>query len=120
MRPGRWIWFLLSIALGVAGGLMYGWLVNPVQYVNTTPDSLRDDYKADYALMVAEIYEAEQNIELAESRMLLLSDDQGVRIVRRAILTAQELNYSSRDLELLGRLSVALEALESAAEVKQP
>jgi hypothetical protein len=38
----------------MARGLLYGWMVNPVRYVNTTPDTLRADYQLDYVLMVAE------------------------------------------------------------------
>ena len=49
----RWFLFFLSIALGLAAGLYYGWVINPVEYVNTTPDTLRVDYQADYVLMVA-------------------------------------------------------------------
>jgi len=37
----RWIRFFLAIAVGIAGGLFYGWWVNPVEYVNTSPDTLR-------------------------------------------------------------------------------
>lgn len=120
MCSGRLVWFLISIALGVAAGLAYGWMFNPVQYVNTTPDTLRDDYKADYALMVAEIYEREGNVDLAAKRLQLLADDAPLRIVQRAIITAQELDYSSRDLERLGRLSMELQNWSPGLEEAQP
>ncbi len=120
MRSGRLVWFLISIALGVAAGLAYGWVFNPVQYVNTTPDSLREDYKTDYVLMVAEIYEGDGSVDLAVKRLQLLADDAPLRIVQRAIITAQELDYSNRDLDRLGRLSLELQNWSPEAEELQP
>ncbi len=43
-----------GLVLGVWLGLWYGWRVSPVRYVSTTPDLLRQDYRDDYVLMVAE------------------------------------------------------------------
>ena len=45
---------LLVLLLGIALGLLVGWVLVPIQYVDTTPDTLRGDYRADYVLMVAE------------------------------------------------------------------
>jgi hypothetical protein len=118
VRTGRFFWFLISIFLGVVVGLVYGWMINPVTYVNTTPDNMRSDYKADYVLMVAEIFQTEQNLPMATRRLDLLGGDSPTKSVQRAILSAQELGYNSRDLEMLGRLSLALQsgsALPAAA-----
>ena len=62
----RWILFLITVALGLGAGLFYGWKINPGEYINTTPGSLRDDYKADYVLMVAEAYQAEADLNAAD------------------------------------------------------
>ncbi len=70
----RWIRFFLVIAIGAAGGLFYGWVINPVKYVDTTPDTLRIDYKSDYVLMVAESYGADGDLALAARRLALLGD----------------------------------------------
>lgn len=108
MRANRLVWFFISILVGAGIALVYGWMINPVTYVNTTPDNLRKDYKADYVLMVAEIFQTEQNLPMATRRLELLDSDSPMRQVQRAILTAQELGYSSRDLETMGKLSAAL------------
>ena len=47
----RWILFIFAILVGAGLGLLYGWVINPVDYVDTTPDTLRIDYKTDYVLM---------------------------------------------------------------------
>ena len=61
----RWFVTLIALALGITLGLVYGWVINPVQYTDVTPDALRIDYRTDYVLMVAEAYRAEQDPALA-------------------------------------------------------
>ena len=68
----RWTRFLVMIAIGIGLGLLYGWVIEPVQYVDTAPDSLRLDYKTDYVLMVAEAYQVEHDLNLAVQRLSLL------------------------------------------------
>jgi hypothetical protein len=53
MIMSRWTRFLIAIAVGLALGLLYGWVLSPVKYVDTTPNTLRADYQTDYVLMVA-------------------------------------------------------------------
>ncbi len=38
----RWTLFILVLLLGLGLGLVYGWVVNPVSYQDTTLESLRD------------------------------------------------------------------------------
>lgn len=71
----RWIRFLVMIAIGVGFGLLYGWVLEPVQYVDTAPDSLRMDYKTDYVLMVSEAYQVERDLNLAVQRLSLLGGE---------------------------------------------
>ena len=49
----RWTLFLLVILLGLGLGLVYGWVINPVSFQDTTLNNLRIDYKTDYTLLVA-------------------------------------------------------------------
>lgn len=109
MRILRIFLFLLAIIVGLIGGMYYGWIANPVKYVNTTPDTLRYDFKADYALMVAEVYQADQNLTLAARRLTLIDSDLPGRQVQRAIAAGREIGYGSQDLELLERLSFDLQ-----------
>src|SRR3989304_5358378 len=60
---------VIGLVLGVATGLIYGWIISPVEYINTAPDSLRADYRTDYVLMVAQAYAVEDDLELAPKRM---------------------------------------------------
>lgn len=105
----RWIGFLLSILLGLAAGLYYGWVVSPVEYVDTTPDTLRADYKTDYVLMVAEIYQADGNEENALQALALLGTQPPVEIVQDALEYAAQAQYGPSDLDLLRALRDGLQ-----------
>lgn len=110
MRAKRLMLFLLAIAAGIAGGIAYGWMANPVKYVDTPLYTLRNDYKADYVLMVAEAYQTERDIETAVRDLQLLQDDP-VRLVQQAVITGQDLGYSNQDIEVLGELLQELQSL---------
>jgi hypothetical protein len=104
----RWIGFLLAIALGIAAGLYYGWVVNPVEYVDTTPDTLRIDYQADFVLMIAEIYQADGNIENAARKLALLGDTP-VEITQKTMEYAAQAGYGHTELTLLTALQDGLQ-----------
>lgn len=98
------------IAAGLGLGLLYGWMINPVEYVNTAGDSLRADYKADYVLMVAEIYAMDGNLDQAARQISLLGSRPPAQIVAEALATASTLEYAAEDIILLNRLAQALAA----------
>jgi hypothetical protein len=106
----RRIWFVITILLGVILGLAYGWVINPVKYVDTSPDTLRSDYKVDFVLMVAEVYHKDEDIVLAIQRLAILGDPDPLNMVQDVILQANQLGYSADDVELLMKLDQVLEA----------
>src|SRR3989304_1587990 len=71
MSP-RGLRFLIGLALGVVLGLGYAWRIQPVAYYDTAPDSLRQDYRVDYVLMVAQSYQGEGDLRLALLRLAAL------------------------------------------------
>lgn len=101
----RWAGFLIAILLGAILGLLYGWVVNPVEYVDTAPDSLRVDFKTDYVLMVAEAYRMEDSLGLAARRLALLGDAAPRDVIAEASLSAVQLGYSALDLALMQKLA---------------
>ena len=74
MRRAGWFPTLLGIALGVAAGLYYSWIVNPVEYVDTAPDSLRQDFRSDYIALIAAAYASSGDLVRAKARLALFSD----------------------------------------------
>ena len=115
MRTKRMIWFVLMILVGLAAGLGYGWLVNPVQYVDTSADTLHPGYKADYVLMVAEIYHLDSDLPGAIQRLALLGELPPLRQVADALLTAREAGYSQPDIDLIESLRAALQLILTPA-----
>jgi hypothetical protein len=116
----RWIRFLLAIAIGAAGGLFYGWVLNPVKYVDTTPDTLRIDYKSDYVLMVAEAYNSDNDLALAARRLALLGDAPLIDTVREAVLFAERQGYVDSDVALMRQLLSALQTWTTPVETHAP
>jgi len=116
----RWILFLLAILIGIGLGLMYGWLINPVEYVNTVPETLRIDYRTDFVLMVSEAYQGDNAPELAIRRLALLGDTPAKDIVYQSILFAQNHQYTDADLSMMQQLLGALQTFELSMGTQTP
>jgi hypothetical protein len=100
----RWLRFLIAILVGIGLGLIYGWLISPVKYVDTAPDTLHIQYKTDYVLMVAETYQADNNLEMALRRLGALGSLAPGEMVFQAIVFAQRAGYTDADLRLMQNL----------------
>jgi hypothetical protein len=105
---GRWFRFFIAILIGIGAGLLYGWVINPIEYIDTSPDSLGIDYKADFVLMTAEAYHADGDLNAASERLAILGDTPPSVIVQQAILFAERVGYSDADLSLMHALNNAL------------
>ena len=64
---------LITLAVGLAIGVAIGWVLWPVEYTNTSPQFLRQDYRDDYVTMVAETYFVERDLERATDRLGLIA-----------------------------------------------
>ncbi len=106
----RWLFFILAIAIGVGVGLYYGWVLSPVEYVDTTPTTLRADFRADYALMVAETFDHDQDIEGAARHLAILGNQTPAQIVATTLQFAQQNKFRPEDIALLQNLSTALQS----------
>ena len=116
----RWLRFLTAIIVGIGLGLIYGWLINPVEYVDTSPDTLRIDYKTDYVLMVAESFQKEGDLALVTYRLALLGDTPPFEMVNQAILFAQKAGYTDADIALMQTLMSALQAINLSRGTPYP
>jgi hypothetical protein len=111
----RWLPPLILAIIGIALGLLYGWVIEPVKFVDTTPASLRADYQTDYVLMVAEAYRSDQNPELAARRLAIFGGQTPALISRAALQTARQLGYSENDIVLIQELTRAMQAAQPAS-----
>ena len=108
MRVSRFFWFLFSILLGATAGLVFGWYLSPVPMGDVPPTDLRSDYRTDYVLMVAQIYDAEKDLKKAAQRLEFLQGETPARVSQIAVIKAGELGWDQRDLQLLARLAQAM------------
>ena len=116
----RWIGFFIAITAGVGLGLLYGWVINPIEYVDTSPGTLKFDYKTDYVLMVAETYHADGDLSRAARRLALLQEMPLSELAHKALLFAQKVGYADHDLNLLQELYRALQAYDLSPETPSP
>jgi hypothetical protein len=116
----RWIRFLIAILVGLALGLAYGWLISPVRYIDTSPNTLRIDYKTDYVLMVAEVFQNENNLDMAFRRLALLGADKPEELVAQAIQFAQKAGYTDADVTRMQTLMSALQTRSPNQENPTP
>jgi hypothetical protein len=112
-RSGNFTWIrvrlVIGLAIGLAAGLLYGWVIQPVEFVDTTPDSLRQDYRTDYVLMVAEVYQDQSDLSAAQRQLAVLGPTPPAEMVAAAAGYAEAHQFAETDL---GRMQTLLEALQ--------
>jgi hypothetical protein len=116
MRTPRYVFFIIAIVIGIGLGLLYGWVLSPVELVDTNPATLREDFKTDYVLMVAEAYSADHDLNAAICQLALLGGSPQ-QAVESATVFAVELSYTPEDLVQLNDLRAILETWEPGQEV---
>lgn len=115
-RTRRYVFFFAAILAGLAIGVIYGWVINPVIYRNTGMDTLRIDYKTDYVLMVAELYQSEGDVALALARLAYLESSSPLAFVTATINYAENHNYAPEDLQLMWNLASAIDSALSSLD----
>jgi hypothetical protein len=108
--PGWMMQAAVAVAVGLALGFTVGWWLWPVQYTNTAPAVLRQDYRDDYIVMVATAYEVERDLEQARERLKLLNPEEPAVSVTELAERLIEADGSSEDIARLARLARALGA----------
>jgi|YNPNPStandDraft_1061719.scaffolds.fasta_scaffold00014_45 hypothetical protein len=115
MTERRGPWYLLTgLIIGLISGLVYAWLLDPVQFVNTSPDSLRPEFKADHRVLIALSYEADGNIVRANQRLALLGDKDPLAALIAQVEQLQKQKGYERETAALARLVADLQAYQSS------
>jgi len=113
-RARKWVVRAVPGAvLGLALGFAIGWWLWPVQYTNTAPSVLRQDYRDDYVVMVAAAYEVEEDLGQARERLELLDSEEPAALVVELAERLVEAGGSTEDITHLARLAWALGATTS-------
>jgi len=116
----RWVWIFLAAALGVGLGLLYGWVLDPIEFVYLPPSTLRADFRADYILMVAEAYQAERDADLAARRLAIFGSAPPAEIVSDALPFGRSAGFSPSEMSAIEDLLQALRAWQPAPGASSP
>jgi len=104
-------WYLLTgVIIGAILGLVFAWIVQPVEYVDTAPESLNQDAKDRYRVLIAAAYASNGDLLRAQARLELLGDDDIHRSLSEQAQRKISQNGSSSDARNLGMLAMALES----------
>ncbi|HNC07525.1 MAG TPA: hypothetical protein PLX14_02390 [Anaerolineales bacterium] len=109
MSSSSIIKIILGLIAGIAMGVFYGWVIDPVEYVDVTPEVLRTDYKTDFVLMVAEAYASDFEAETAARRLAMLGSDTPASIVTAALEYATLNNFTETEILSLQNLLTAMQ-----------
>lgn len=102
-------WYLLTgLLIGIALGLAVAWVVSPVKYINTSPASLRADFKDQYRALVAVAYLASGNTERARKRLAELKDGDFIGNLSIQAQAWSELGHPESESKALGLLAASL------------
>lgn len=104
----------LVILLGLALGLTYGWLINPVAYTDTEIVDLKEAYQIDYVLMVSDAYALTGDLDAARERLSYLKVSDPASIVLFQAESALAAGTDEAQASRLARLAAALGASSPA------
>ena len=110
MKSTRLLFIVFTLIVGIGIGLVYGWIIDPVDFFDLTPDTLRADYKTDYVLMVAETYHVEQDPGLAARRLAIFGSQSPSAIASQGLAYARTNGFADSDIALIQELVTALQA----------
>ena len=99
---------VMGLAVGLGLGLLYAWVISPVQYTDTAPLSLRADYKADYIRLVAGAFAVDGDVERARARLAMLEE---ADLAQTVTALAQRTAASDGDSEAVRSLAALAAAL---------
>ena len=100
--------WLFWVALGVGLGLYGGWVLAPVEYTDTTADTLQQVYKDDYVLMLATAFAADGDLATAEAGLASLGLTDPAEALQATTNRLEAAGYPEQDLQRLATLADAL------------
>jgi len=112
MTSSNWIKIILAAIIGIALGLIYGWVIDPVEYVDVTPNILRADFRADYVMMVAEAHQSGQDSETSAKRLAMLGSESPAQIVTSTLEYANKNGFTQNEILLLQELMTAMQTYQ--------
>ena len=101
---------LLGLGFGLGIGLLVAWVLAPVQFIDTTPASLRVDFKDEYRFMIASAFAANSDLLRAQARLDTLSDPDPIKVFGQQAQRMLANNSPMSEIQVLTDLSTALQS----------
>lgn len=109
-------WYLLTgVVLGIILGILFAWVISPVEYVDTAPESLTNEFKDQYRVLIASAYVANGDLVRAKARLELLDEADIYLVVAEQAQQMLAEGGSVEEAQALGRLALSL-----GQEIPQP
>lgn len=112
MTSSNWIKIVIAAMIGIALGVVYGWVIDPIEYTDVTPNILREDYRADFVLMVAEAHQTEKDPETAARRLAILGSEDPAQIVAATLDFATKNSFTQNEIAALQELLTAMQTYQ--------
>jgi hypothetical protein len=108
MKAWQLILILGILVMGVLAGLVYGWVVNPVEYIDNGLNSLKLDYQTDLVLMTADAYASDLDITTAIQKLYQINGEDIDGLLTDSLEYARQMNFSDQDITKLEMLQSAV------------
>ena len=109
MRQKQGHWYLLTgILIGFLAGLAVAWIVQPVEYTDTSPASLRPAYKDLYRVLIATAYAANGDLVRAKARLERLGDEYPLQALTEQAQRTLAEGSSPEEARFLSLLALAM------------
>ena len=112
MTSSNLIKITIAAILGIVLGLVYGWVIDPIEYTDVPPNILRVDYRADYVLMIAEAYQNEIDADTAARRLAVLGSESPAVITSSTLEYAKQNNFTEDEIKTLQNLLTAMQTYQ--------
>jgi len=112
MTSSNLIKVAIAAILGIVLGLIYGWVIDPIEYTDVPPNILREDYRADYVLMIAEAYQNEIDSDTAARRLAVLGGESPALITSSTLEYAKQNNFTEDEIQTLQNLLTAMQTYQ--------
>lgn len=110
MKRSAPIILAVAMVVGLAGGLLYTWILDPIESYDSTPDTLRAQDKFVYLAVIGDLYAYEGDLARAEARLAELGVEADGPVLAGLIEQYLDSGGQAEDVRNLARLAEALGA----------
>lgn len=110
MKRSAPIILAVSMVVGVAGGLLYTWILDPIESYDSSPDTLRAQDKFVYLAIIGDLHALEEDRPQAEARLAELGVEADGLVLAGLIEQYLDSGGQAEEVRNLARLAEALGA----------